>query len=562
MKTEVPVLIVGAGPVGLLAGLLLEQQGIDFRIVEQRAALHDAPQAHALSARTLEICRSVGIDDQTIRDLGPPPHETATVWWVDHLVGRSLGVFRFDDDAEAYAERMASTPTPMTNLAQDLFEKVLFDHLDEPDKVLFSHGWSGFERADDGSYVSTLDLDATRQEMRSRYILAADGAGSSVRRALDIEMIGPRNLRSFMTIHFRANLREHLSGREGLLYWVMDDDVSGVIVAHDIGSNWIYMKTIDDDEPVDPIDEAKFTDILHRAIGIDVDVDVEVISMKPWRMTAQVADRFQDERVFLIGDAAHRFPPTGGLGMNTGIQDAHNLVWKLAMVERGLDEQLLGSYETERKPVAQANTEASLNNSRQMTKIRKLLDVDGDRYISMENITAVLDRPGGPEALQAAVDDQAAQFIVDGLDRGFSYLAAPADADADTTRSDTTRSDTTRYAPSAEPGARMPHAPLVQAGTTISTLDLVLHDRFTLIARPGRGVDDLAATLTRLGWPTMAVEVGAGSRVAPADDRFDALFPTDGALLVRPDGHIAARVPIRSTASDLALVVDSLRAGV
>lgn len=551
MTMQVPVLIVGAGPVGLTAGLLLEQQGIDFRIVEQRPTLHDGPQAHAVSARALEICRSLGIDDQTVRDLGPSPSDTAFVRWVDRLVGRDLGVFSFDNDSEAGVRRLSKTPTPMTNVGQDIFESVLFGHLDDPDKVLFSHSWRRFESKADG-YVSTIETGGTEIEIHSKYIIAADGAGSGIRRTLGIEMNGPRTLRTYMTVHFRANLRSHLAGREGLLYWVMDEDVAGVFIAHDIDSNWVYMKTIDADEPLNPIDEDKFAGLMAKAIGADV--DVEIISMNPWQMSGQVAESYNDGRVFLVGDAAHRFPPTGGLGMNTGMQEAHNLIWKIAMVERGFDEALLETYELERKPVAEANTTQSVNNSRKMTDVRTLLDVDRDRRITMKDLDAALADAEIRASVQAAVDGQTAQFIVDGLDLGFCYSESPGIVND----GPPPVSDSTEYIPSTTPGARLPHVPLSRGGETISTLDLVRHDAFVLVASSEVATDDLVVQLNELGLPIIATKVGGDSEITPADDQFASLFASDQVLIVRPDGHIGARLPTTPSPADLSRTVATL----
>ncbi|MEM9655172.1 MAG: FAD-dependent monooxygenase, partial [Actinomycetota bacterium] len=180
-EVDVPVLIVGAGPVGLMAGLLLEQQGIDFRIVERRSTLHLAPQAHVISSRSLEICRSVGIDDKTIRQLGPDPADMASVRWVDRLVGRDLGVFDMRPDPETIRRMPALSPTPTANLSQDRFERVLFDHLDHPDRVLFSCAWTGYEVTEDG-FRSTIETGDDTVKIRSRHVIGADGAGSRVRK--------------------------------------------------------------------------------------------------------------------------------------------------------------------------------------------------------------------------------------------------------------------------------------------------------------------------------------------------------------------------------------------
>ncbi|MEM7271982.1 MAG: FAD-dependent monooxygenase [Actinomycetota bacterium] len=535
MTVDVPVLIVGAGPVGLMTGLLLEQQGIDYRIVERRATLHLAPQAHVISSRSLEICRSVGIDDHAIRRLGPDPADTSSVRWVDRLVGRDLGVFGMGPPREGGGGTPppAPTPTPTTNLGQDRFEALLFDHLEHPERVLFSHAWTGYESTGD-RYRSTIDVGDDQIEITSRHLIAADGAGSRVRKALGIEMVGPDNLQTYLNIHFRANLRRELAGREGLLYWVMDQAVDGAFIAHDIESNWIFMKTVDGDAPLDPIDQDHYAAVLRDAIGTEVELDI--VSMNPWRMTAQVAERYRHDGVFLAGDAAHRFPPTGGIGMNTGLQDAHNLVWKLAMVERGADPSLLDTYEPERKPVAETNSTQSLTNAMKMFEVVARLDVDGDGTIGADDIEAVLADPDRGAKVQEAVDDQAAHFNMSGLDLGFAYPPGPLIVgDGDPPLSD---DPVSVYVPSTTPGARLPHAPLQSDEPRRSTLDLVRHDAFVVLAGPD-------ATVPELGQhpqPTVLITIGPGGDVALADDRLNDLFPPDQVLVIRPDGHIAARV--------------------
>ncbi len=559
MTDDVPVLIVGAGPVGLMTGLLLEQQGIDFRIVERRPTLHLAPQAHVISSRSLEICRSVGIDDGLIRQLGPSPADTSSVRWVDRLVGRDLGVFRFDADGPAIGRMLTQSPTPTTNLGQDRFEQVLFDHLDRPDRVLFSHGWTGHEPTGDRQR-STIEVDGGSPiEIESRYVIGADGAGSRVRKAIGIDMVGPDNLQTYLNIHFRANLRRELAGREGLLYWVMDGEVDGAFIAHDIESNWIFMKTIDADATADPIDEARYAELLRRAVGADVELDI--VSMNPWRMTAQIADRYGGDGVFLVGDAAHRFPPTGGIGMNTGMQDAHNLTWKLAMVERGADPSLLDTYEPERKPVAEANSSQSMANAVKMFEVAALLDVDGDGRISSADLDAATGDAERQAEVQAAVDAQAAHFNMSGLDLGVCYPSGPlVIGDGPPPPSD---DPVSIYLPSTTPGARLPHATLTRGAQTMSTLDLVRHDAFVVLVGAGVDGDRLAGAIGEAELPAAVVAVGPGTALAPADEQFAAVFAADQVLIVRPDGHVAARLSSDSAAVDVvAAIAEVAPAGV
>jgi 2,4-dichlorophenol 6-monooxygenase len=435
--------------------------------------------------------------------------------------------------------------TPTTNLGQDKFERLLFDHLDAPDKVLFSHAWVG-SRGSPGAYVSSVESGGSVLEVRSRYIIGADGAGSPVRKSLGIEMLGPDNIQSFMNIHFRADLRRHLEDRQALLYWVMDEAVEGTFIAHNIDAEWIFMKTIPADEPVDSIDEVRFEQLLMDAIGADVAIEIK--SIGSWRMTAQIAERYQAGGVFLVGDAAHRFPPTGGIGMNTGFQDAHNLIWKIAMVERGLDAALLDSYETERKPVAEINSAQSLGNATKMREVALQLDADGDGRVTSSDLDAVLADPGRQAAVQAAVDAQAAHFNMSGLDLGFCYQSRAILADGPPPASE---DPVSCYIPSTTPGARLPHALLHREGRKISTLDLVPYDAMLVLVPPGVELEGLAASSEGDGLPVRIVEVGKGADIVPADEQFADLFSDAEILIVRPDGHIGARLSSAATAAEV-----------
>ena len=556
-RIETRVLIVGAGPVGLITGLLLDRLGVDFLIVERREGLHQAPQAHVISSRTLEICRGVGIDPMAVYAAGPPLEDIRTVRWVDRLVGRDLGVFTMGSDPEELMRMLKQSPSPTANLSQDRFEGILFEHLAATtgrDAVRFEHAWEGYSTTD-GLYLSRVHTPDGPLEIASRYLIGADGAGSRVRKAAHIDMIGPDDIQTFVNIHFSANLREPLAGREGLLYWIMDKEVEGTFIAHDIERNWIFMKTVDASEPLDPIDEGKFAALLRKAIGADLPITIH--SMNAWRMTAQIASAFRRDRLFLVGDAAHRFPPTGGIGMNTGFQDAHNLAWKVAMVDAGGDPRLLDTFEPERKPVAEVNSEQSVTNAMRMMEVAFLLDVDGDRRITLPDLDAVLADADRLAAVQTAVDAQAAHFNMSGLDLGVCYTGAGVIDDGPPPASE---DPVSKYVPSTTPGARLPHAVLLRDGAPLSTLDLVALDRFLVFAHHD-APDTLEAAIEELaerGAPLGMRRVGPGADIVPADDRFAALFPTEEVLLVRPDGHIAARFESGRATAELARALNVL----
>ncbi|MEM8920184.1 MAG: FAD-dependent monooxygenase, partial [Pseudomonadota bacterium] len=278
MTMQCDVLIVGAGPVGLVSASMFERLGVNAIVVERRPGLHTAPQAHVISTRSLEICRAIGLDDGIIRQRGPSPIDLASVRWVDHLLGRDLGVFLFMENPERIMQMMSQTPTPTCQLSQDQFEDVLANHLADGAPVLFEHNWTGFSETANGYMSRIQKADGTMLDIESRFIVAADGAGSPVRAAIGFDMEGPDQIQSYVNVHFHANMREELKGREGALYWIMDPECEGCFIAHNIEGNWIYMKTLDPDSPRVDIDEAHYERLLRMAIGADIDIDIQSMS--------------------------------------------------------------------------------------------------------------------------------------------------------------------------------------------------------------------------------------------------------------------------------------------
>ena len=399
----VDVLVVGAGPVGLTAAHLLGRLGLTVRIVDRRDGPQRSPAAHVVNARSFEIWRQAGIDVAALRRRAQDPADAGFVHWVTKLGGEVLGSLPFEQQGD---DVLAVTPTPLRNLSQHHLEPILRDELAAIDvPVAYSCTWLTATQDADGVTSTVRDADGERT-VRSRWLLACDGAGSPVRRWLGITPVGPDRIQSFVMTHFTADLGPAVGDLGGVLYWVCDPDAGGTFVAHG-PCEWVYMRGFD--PAVE--DAATFTadrcERLVRDALAAPDVPIEILTVSLWHMTAQVATRYRDGRVFLVGDAAHRYPPTGGLGLNSGVGDAHNLAWKLAAVARGAaDDALLDSYEAERRPVAQRNADVSLVNAMQLIEVPVAIAEGGD--------------------VAAAIAHQATHFDMLGLQLGYRYGAPDA----------------------------------------------------------------------------------------------------------------------------------------
>ena len=539
MGVDTAVLVVGAGPVGVMAAILLRRLGIDCRVVERRHTPHRAPAAHVVNARTFEICRAAGVDMVALDAACTPPADAGQVRWMTTLAGEELGHLPFERQGDDVKHL---TPTPLRNLSQHRFEPILLNGLHAlGGEVAWGHAWERAEQ--DAAGVTSRVRDGERvYDVRSRWLLAADGAGSPVRRSLGIEPIGPGSIQSFVMIHFEANLRGLVGHRPAVIYWTMYPDAAGTFVAHDIDSTWVYMHPWNPErESAGDYDEERCAAIVRRALGATT-IPFTIRTLSPWTMTAQVAERYRAGRVFLLGDAAHRFPPTGGLGLNTGVQDAHNLAWKLAAVEGGwAPAALCDTYECERRPVAQANAEASVRNAMRIIEVYQALGTFGvDPDAAREAYAAALADPAGRDRVRAAIANQAEHFDMLGLQLGFTY-AGGALVPEDDDRPDT--SDPVReFVPSARAGARVPHAWILHRETTRSSLDLLAPDRCTLITAAGGGAwIEAAARITDV--PLRGLMIGRD--LTDPEGRWTALLgiEPDGAVLLRPDQHVAWRAP-------------------
>jgi 2-polyprenyl-6-methoxyphenol hydroxylase-like FAD-dependent oxidoreductase len=528
---DVPVLIAGGGPVGLTMALLLARHGIISTIVERRPPrISSAPKAHVVNPRSLEIFKSLGVDLETLRQSGASRGDAEVSRFMTKLSGTELGHIPLDVGEH---EAFKVTPTPLLNIAQPKLESFLAALVSENPRIDYRLGdaWVAC-RAVKGGVISTIEqADGRSYQISSSYLVAADGANSSVREFLDIPMDGIPAVRPRVTIHFEANLRHIVRDRPAILYWILDPSAAGTFIAYDIDQTWVYTPRVTPPQ----FDRKEYSDahcieLIRKAIGRD-DVELRIRHVVPWMMAAQVATTYRQGSALLVGDAAHRFPPTGGFGLNTGIQDAHNLAWKIASVLRNpSDDALLNSYDEERRPVAEINTRQSLHNSNRLPDLFRLAE---ETIVDGEVSAADAGR------LAAEIETHREHFLSPGLQLGYCYgppVRGPAEP--------------TRYDPSARDGDRMPHAWIARGQQRLSTLDLLDPTSFTLLA----GSDGTA-------WRS-AVSGLDFVKTVILDDSF--MFESDwlnlcglagaSAMLVRPDGHIAKIVADDTPASRTAIV--------
>lgn len=390
---------------------------------------------------------------------------------------------------------------------------------------------------DRGVAVSVRDLD--REEtytLEGAALVAADGIDSTVRSQLGIELQGVKQVSHFVNCYFRADIERHVGGRPGILFFIANQGAVGVLQPLDARGRWLCQIVVSPEEWQDhtAFTEERCTAWIRAAVGVD-ELCPEILSLGRWRMNATVADGLVHGRVVLCGDAAHQFPPTGGLGVNTGVHGMHNAMWKLAFVVAGrAGHTLLQTYDDERRPIARWAAEQSLQNHRDVQMIAAATMGAGENPMSPTEIATAARRYGNHFGVEFGAVYDSPAVIPDGT-------PAPEVEDA--------FSD---YAPSARPGCRAPHLWLGRGDSRLSTIDLFGAGFTVLAGSRAVGWDEAArASRTRCDVPVAAYMIG-GPGLEDRDELFHERYgiDEDGAVLVRPDGVVAWRVDGGEAAAD------------
>lgn len=492
-RAETSVLIVGGGPVGLSTAIGLRRFGVECVLVERHPSTLDFPKGRRVTIRTMEIFRQWGLED-AVTAVALPREESLFAYRGETLLG--------DDFKRAGLGGAITTHSPTNEVvcSQELLEPVLCRYARAAGAdVRFATRLIDFSKGADGVTAQLADLDAgERTTVRAEYLVAADGARGDTRSTLGIRCSTAGELGEWVSIRLEADLADRVSDRRSGVYWLSKPRTGAAFAAVDNERQWLLLVPRDREaEPQESFTEERCEALAREAIG-DPRITLWITGVRFWTATARVADHFAAGRVFLAGDAAHLTTPIGGLGMNCGIADAHNLAWKLAGVLSGwAGPALLDSYEPERAPVARHCAQASLGAARPP----KLVDglVLGAAYQS-DAVT-----PDGSDAPE------------------------PADALAD-------------YEPTARPGHRAPHLWLERDGKRCSTLDL-WGEWFTLVVGQA-GKEVAEASVRGIEAPLRCHVIGERTdSPIPSTTSLTYGIGTDGAVLVRPDGHVAWRTP-------------------
>lgn len=351
---DTQVVIAGAGPAGLMSALLLARAGIRATVIERHASTSVHPKARGLNLRTMEILRSLCLE-QAVTAAGADLAKNKFMLFVETLEGREMRRIP-DDDLMMKGKLLGQwTPCTWTQCSQDKLEKVLADGAVEAGAELrFGIELTRIIQDESGVSCAIRDVaSGTEEEFHCSYLLACDGSDSFVRRALGIPLEGRSAIEHFVNIYFRADLKDLVEGRWFGICFVENPEVRGLFLPVDNDSRWLLNVQFDPEVTT----SASFTnerclELVRAAVG-DLGLKVEILSAIPWQASALVAARLREGRVFLVGDSGHIMPPAGAYGLNSAVQDAHNLAWKLAAVLKGEGARaLLESYEQERLPVA------------------------------------------------------------------------------------------------------------------------------------------------------------------------------------------------------------------
>ena len=514
-----PVLIAGAGPVGLSLAIELAWRGIHCLVVEQSDGTVDFPTTNLANTRTCEHMRRWGLVDRMRYESGYPTDYPRNYLFVTRMNGYEIA--RFDHPANGDPKsRSPYSPEGRLWISKPYFDPVLHKHVSTLSgvDVLYQTALESFRQDDEKVVADIVDVPSGRRSsIEAAFLVACDGGRSTVRRQLGIQFEGVFAEGMNVAVLFRSPLLSLTPHGPAVQYQILNPQVQGAIAAVDGKELWrLNIRGVKQEQ----LDTLNAPEKLRYALGENI--PFELLVVRPWTGHCVVAERYQDKRVFLAGDAAHLNWPAGGFGMNTGIGDAVDLGWKLAAVlRRWGGTHLLDSYGPERKPVA-------------MTNVREASEMHAgfETHVAFSAILEENSEQGREQrakAREAIFRTRAKEFQNDspGIEFGYRYSQSPI---CIPDGPEPPQDDQGNYAPTTWPGARAPHVWLRDGR---STLDL-FGKGFTLLVLSPEQIDASAfsAAAEKAGLPLAVVALDE-PRVRDIYER--------SLVLVRPDGHVAWR---------------------
>jgi 2-polyprenyl-6-methoxyphenol hydroxylase-like FAD-dependent oxidoreductase len=524
----VPVAIVGGGPVGMMLALFLDRHGVRSVVFNSEPDVRFHPKGSTHNARTMEHYRRLGLAE-TVRTLGLPPDHPTDVAYFTRFNGFELARLRMPSATEKRAAVAASPktgqiPEPIHRANQMYVERALFATVRARPGIALRYGWTVDRFAEEKGGVSLHATNGAGEESwRAAYLVGCDGGRSFVRRTLGISYGGEEGLKTaffggrMVSVHLRAPTLypDFLKDRRAFQYWVVNPELRTALVALD-GRDEFLMWSRASDENV----EADVRRLMRGCCGADI--PLEILAFTPWTSgVALVAEKFGAGRVLMAGDAVHLFTPTGGFGMNTGVDDAANLAWKLAAMGLGWGgARLLESYESERRPIAIRNTNAARAFARNVGDVPVPPEMEDDSPAGQ----------GARATVGAFLATFGEEFASIGVQLGARYDDSPIVCADGAPPQD----NLTAYVPSGVPGGRAPHVWLRDGREAGDSLFDRFGIGFTLLRLGPRAPDGapLLEAASARGVPLTVLNV-------PDREARD-LYACD-LCLIRPDQHVAWR---------------------
>lgn len=563
---ETDVLIIGSGPAGSSCAMFLSSLGIRNMVVTKYRWTANTPRAHITNQRTMEILRDAGIEEDVMR-LAVPQHLMGDTVFCTSIAGDELGRVRtWGTNPARAADYGPSSPSDICDIPQNLLEPILVGHAAERgSKVRFDTEYVSLEQDEHGVTATVRDRSTGHEyPIRAKYLVGADGGRSKVAQDIGLPHEGVLDWAGSMNIVFKADLSEYVAHRPSILYWVLQpgSDVGGIglglVRTVRPWDEWLIVWGYDITQPPPEIDDAFVTKVVHDLVGDDT-IDVQLKSYNLWGNNKWYATKYDNGRVFCMGDACHRHPPSNGLGSNTSIQDAYNLAWKLAHVLKGqAGPGLLDTYDAERAPVGKQivlRANKSIEEFGPIFEALGITDTSDPEIMNARIERRKDDTPEGAarrEALRKALELKDYEFNAHGVEMNHRYRSGAVVPDGSPEPA-FDRDPELYYHPTTWPGARLPH---VWLGTTTHQHDRKPGQKVSTHDVAGKGRWTLFTGISGQGWATAAADVAADLGIelkpvviGPGQEYIDLYedwarareVSEAGAILVRPDCHVAWR---------------------